>query len=167
MECTSCLIIKPIGEFNFRNSSLGVRQKACKECTRARIRAHYYSNRDYYLRKARKRNAAIINFLREYIWKYLSTHHCIDCGENDPVVLEFDHKRDKILALSEIIKNSPSLKRVDDEILKCEVRCANCHRRKTSRERGYYRSKFAPVAQWIERIASDDEVGGSSPFRRA
>ena len=29
------------------------------------------------------------------------------------------------------------------------------------------KARFAPVAQRIERIASDDEVGGSIPFRRA
>lgn len=68
----------------------------------------------------------------EAVWRYLSTHPCVDCGEGDPIVLEFDHVYGvKRLAVSHMI-GSFSWATIAEEIGKCEVRCANCHRRKTA-----------------------------------
>ncbi len=73
--------------------------------------------------------------MKTYIWRYLSDHKCIDCGEKDPIVLEFDHIRDKTFTISSIGRDR-TLGEVKKEIEKCEVRCANCHRRKTARQFG-------------------------------
>ena len=64
------------------------------------------------------------------------THPCIDCGENDILVLEFDHRDKKVKTgdINSIIRNSGSLEKLTEEISKCDVRCANCQRRKTARE---------------------------------
>ncbi len=71
--------------------------------------------------------------IRKMIRGYLDKHPCIDCGENDPVVLEFDHRvpADKFKSVSTMISGHYSWRRVLDEIQKCDIRCANCHRRKT------------------------------------
>ena len=63
---------------------------------------------------------------------YVGTHPCFDCGESDPVVLEFDHQGEKLFTIGQDLRdrNWPSLL---DEIAKCEVVCANCHRRRTAR----------------------------------
>lgn len=63
----------------------------------------------------------------------------MDCGEKDPIVLEFDHQRDKVLEVSIAIHRGWSEKKLLAEIEKCEVRCANCHVRKTYKERGLTR----------------------------
>jgi hypothetical protein len=77
----------------------------------------------------------------QHLWDYLLTHPCVDCGEVDPVVLEFDHVRgEKVAALSDMAKRQFSLAKLDAEIAKCEVRCANCHKRKTAREQGWHAS---------------------------
>jgi hypothetical protein len=68
---------------------------------------------------------------------YLREHPCTDCGEPDIVVLEFDHLRDKTANVSQLVRHA-SWARVLEEIAKCEVACANCHRRRTARRAGYH-----------------------------
>lgn len=70
---------------------------------------------------------------------YLATHPCVDCGEDDVVVLEFDHLRDKTANVSALVAGFSGIKRVFQEIEKCEVVCANCHRRRTARAQNSYR----------------------------
>ncbi len=77
---------------------------------------------------------------RDYVEIYKSTHPCVDCGEADPRVLEFDHREGttKNFIIGQIISKrsfSDSLKDLIDEIAKCDVRCANCHRRRHHKER--------------------------------
>lgn len=68
---------------------------------------------------------------------YLSSHPCVDCGNSDIRVLEFDHVRgEKYENISRMIQSSP-WKAIEAEIAKCEVRCANCHRIQTI-ERGQW-----------------------------
>lgn len=75
---------------------------------------------------------------------YLAVHPCVDCGETDLVVLEFDHQRDKSFEVGRAISSScRSWARILQEIAKCEVRCANCHRRKTAKQQGNYRASVA------------------------
>jgi 5-methylcytosine-specific restriction endonuclease McrA len=71
--------------------------------------------------------------------EYLAEHPCTDCGEDDPVTLEFDHLEDKVFDISRGLRERP-WKAVQDEIDKCEVVCANCHRRRTARRLGSVRA---------------------------
>jgi hypothetical protein len=71
--------------------------------------------------------------------EYFESHSCVDCGETDPVVLEFDHLRDKSFDVGRKLIHT-TWKTILDEIAKCEVVCANCHRRRTARRRGSVRA---------------------------
>lgn len=75
----------------------------------------------------------------QYIYDYLKGHPCIDCGESDFVVLQFDHREpsSKLSGVSVLMRSS-SLINVATEIAKCDVRCANCHIRKTAKEFNWY-----------------------------
>ena len=65
---------------------------------------------------------------------------CVKCGENGPVVLEFDHVRGKKKAnITDMAHAGYSIKTLQEEIDKCQVLCANCHRRKTSEQQGWFR----------------------------
>lgn len=70
-----------------------------------------------------------------YVRGLLTISECVDCGIRDPVVLEFDHRRDKQGDVTTMAKAACSLRRLKDEIAKCEIRCSNCHRRRTVAER--------------------------------
>ena len=64
----------------------------------------------------------------------------MDCGENDIVVLEFDHiGDDKLSSISLMISRAASWTTILKEIEKCEVVCANDHRRRTARRGAHYR----------------------------
>jgi len=70
-----------------------------------------------------------------YLQKYLKEHPCIDCGNKDLRVLEFDHcYGKKTNNISRLTYSTYTLNALQEEILKCEVRCANCHKIKTISE---------------------------------
>jgi|SRR3989344_2774140 len=95
-----------------------------------------YKNKDD-LYKAQKRHRVKI---REKLLDFLLTKKCVDCGEKDPIVLDFDHvsQNDKFKSISRMLSGHYSWESVLVEIKKCEIRCANCHRRKSFHQFGYF-----------------------------
>jgi len=67
------------------------------------------------------------------VLEYLLEHPCTVCGENDPIVLDFDHldRETKFKEVSRMLSGHYSWKKIFEEINKCRVLCANCHRRHT------------------------------------
>ncbi len=63
------------------------------------------------------------------------------------MVLEFDHQSEKREAISSMVSWATSWQAIEKEIALCAVRCANCHRRKTARERGWLRARALPEQQ--------------------
>jgi len=90
---------------------------------------HYEKHKSLYLKKAKENNKIASERNKEYIKQYLSTHPCVDCGNNNPIVLEFDHiYGTKKHNISDLTRSAYSLETIQAEIDKCQVRCANCHR---------------------------------------
>lgn len=66
---------------------------------------------------------------RQFVADLLARSSCVDCGNNDSRVLEFDHVRGEKKGNIANLKNAAyGMKRLLDEIAKCDIRCANCHR---------------------------------------
>jgi hypothetical protein len=63
----------------------------------------------------------------------LQDSSCVDCGETDPVVLDFDHIGPKRHSVVWLAFSEYSIAALAHEIARCEIRCANCHRRRTVR----------------------------------
>lgn len=115
----------------------------CRDCFKANWRRRYYErHEDYRDKHNRSRNKIRCENARK-VFEYLSRNNCVNCGESDPVVLEFDHRErnEKVESISNLIRNS-SWERIKSEIEKCDVLCANCHRRKTAEEFKYRRHIF-------------------------
>lgn len=81
--------------------------------------------------------------LQAMVIEYLKEHPCVDCGETDPIVLDFDHVRGvKRQHVTYMISHQWGKQSVLDEIEKCDVRCANCHRRRTAQTQGWARAAY-------------------------
>lgn len=88
----------------------------------------YSSNDTRYVRNKRS--------LRAYLLK----NPCVDCGQTDIRVLEFDHVHgNKSASITNLLKNAAPWSSIEAEIAKCEVRCVNCHRIKTGERGGWWR----------------------------
>jgi transcription elongation factor Elf1 len=132
----------PASAFN-RNAD--GRQWWCRDC----FRAYFRDRGDRHLEQvaaARQRRRAQA---QRFVGKHLETHPCLDCGESDPVVLEFDHLRDKRASIS-ALRYEASCRTLEKEILKCEVVCANCHRRRTASRADWVRAD----PDWRNRLGA-------------
>jgi hypothetical protein len=159
---------KPEDDFAFRSIATGVRQDHCRACHAAYRRQHYLRNRQAYIERevARMTGYRIENRIRTF--EYLSTHACIDCGETDVLVLEFDH-RDPTTKRSEVARLAASKpwKMVIDEIGKCDVRCGNCHRRRTAEQLQWTTADSTrQTAATTDRVLQLLLIAASSEFRR-
>ena len=137
-KCGSCGLVKPLSMFPFKNKLLGKRGSKCLACMAAYGREHYARNRAKYLEKAQRSRGRARAKNDERLLAYLLDHPCVDCGETDPLVLDFDHRVPSLKSdeVSRIAYYRP-WQVVLEEIEKCDVRCANCHRRKTARQFGW------------------------------
>lgn len=77
---------------------------------------------------------------RGLVVEFLGTHPCVDCGEADVAVLEFDHVEAKTHDVAGLLARGAPAEKIRAEISRCEVRCANCHRRATAQRGGWVRA---------------------------
>lgn len=142
--CSKCGIHQPLEAFATRDVVTGRLDTICIECRRAYGRAHYALNREYYLEKAARAREILRSHTFEQLIAYLRAHPCVDCGETDVRVLHFDHvdPSTKEALVSRLVRSN-SWERVLEEISRCAVRCANCHRRRTAAQFGFFRWQHA------------------------
>lgn len=126
-------------ELDKEESDFYTKSARCKSCHREYNKKHYTDNKQYYVDKARRNTGASLRKIYTFLLEYFTEHPCLDCGETDPRVLEFDHinPAKKLANVSDLIHSGKSLKIIQEEIAKCQVLCANCHRRKTAIQFGW------------------------------
>lgn len=144
-RCSVCKQEKSFDDFNPHGARSDGLQSACRSCNKARSKAYYDRNREAHKARVKDRNLRIIGENKARLIEYLLVHPCVDCGETDVRVLEFDHVRgNKESSVSKMVTaDATSWKRIEAEIAKCEVRCANDHRRKSTTTLGWYRGGVA------------------------
>lgn len=124
-SCGKCRRWLPVELFNRDGDA---HQHWCRECFRAYFRERGDKHRRQSAAAKRRRGEPG----RSHVRAYLQAHPCVDCGERDREVLEFDHVRDKTSNLSNLVQNCAPLAEIKAEIECCEVVCVNCHRVRTA-----------------------------------
>jgi hypothetical protein len=153
LKCYRCGESKPVDEFAWRRRKIGQRDTFCRSCRKRYGREHYLANRARYIEQARVQKKRLLLERTTYLLEYFETYPCLDCGERDPVVLEFDHLRDKEFDIGQQL-TTRTWPAILAEIEKCEVVCANCHRRRTARRRA--NTRVTLIQALAEREAGDE-----------
>lgn len=131
-KCSQCQNLKPTSDFYKHKLGRDGYRAECKECSKS-FKSQTPQKILDRVQKNRIRN-------RQFMWDFYCSHPCVDCGEDDPIVLELDHVRgEKVAGVSQLAHNTRSLKVIQEEINKCDVVCSNCHRRRTAKTQDWYR----------------------------
>ena len=136
-RCGKCRLELPLANFN-RHPTKG-HQAWCRDYFRVYLRNRGQLHLDQTRRAEHRRK----NEAKAFLLKYLAAHPCVDCGEPDPVVLEFDHVGAKRGNVGELVGQGLSLRRLRVEIKRCEVVCVNCHRRRTANRGRWHRAGYS------------------------
>ena len=115
-------------------------------------------NRGRYVERSGRRKQELWAARTQLLLDHFADHPCTDCGETDPLVLEFDHLRDKRFNIGTKLATFP-WEVILEEIAKCDVVCANCHRRRTARRRGSNRARLT-ASEDIPALPKDSTHSG-------
>ena len=133
-HCKKCGIDKPYEMFAKNKRRRDGFQDHCRACIKIRDAKQYASHKSKFAKWSKDRRIRV----RKLVFEYLLTHPCIECGERDIIVLEFDHRAQytkKFDVMS--ATHGHSWKTIEAEIKKCDVVCANCHKRRTAKMLGW------------------------------
>ena len=145
-RCGRCEQVKPETEFNRLREG---RQHWCRQC----FREYFRARGDLHRQQSLLAKAQRVGRDRAWVREYLLNHRCLDCGETDLRVLDFDHIGEKTLDICEMVARGAPVRALATEIRLCEVVCSNCHRRRTA-VRGAWRRldpAHATYKDWKQR----------------
>lgn len=115
-----------------------------KDPEKARAYRTKYFREVWYPKNRKKHISYVRNLKRKllsYIHEYKKESFCVDCGFSGrkyPHVLEFDHTNgEKKFEIAAHNRFTLSLERLKEEMAKCELVCANCHRIRTFARKQY------------------------------
>jgi hypothetical protein len=102
--------------------------------------------------KTRARTRDSRNNIRKYIQDVKQGVKCTDCREDYPYwILEFDHiNDDKSFTIGKFQDTTTDLEKIKQEIAKCEIVCANCHKNRTHNRRTSIAHDTMDLTQFYE-----------------
>ena len=109
--CTKCKKELPIENFYWRDSKKGLRRSQCKDCHNSYVKKVYLEK-------------------RITLEELKSNYSCAKCGDSRGYVLDFHHinEKEKQNNVSRLLSSNAGLNKIQQEINKCIILCANCHR---------------------------------------
>lgn len=129
--------LRKCNDCNVEYEDYGQKTAKCRDCKRKYDREYYRNfSKEKRYNKRNKQNLRIrsnINWLNSI----KKESCCVDCGNRDFRVFEYDHlpNTNKIGNISDLVTKGVSRKKILEEIKKCEIVCANCHRIRTYNRR--------------------------------
>lgn len=88
----------------------------------------------------------------------LDAKWCVDChrsvSEDTCCGFDFDHidEKSKVACVSVMVASCAPITRIEQEIAKCQLRCANCHQKRTNRRRDAKTISLAIIQQLISTV---------------
>ena len=119
-KCNKCKDDKEEEDFSWRNKNEGIRKTNCKDCDKKYKKSYYKKNRKELIKYSTESSKNIRIRNREFVFNYLKNNPCVDCGESDPIVLDFDHKsgKDKLNNVSYLVGTGAyGLKKIENDFI--------------------------------------------------
>jgi hypothetical protein len=139
-KCTKCGDEFEKESFPFVNKAIGKRYAMCVECKRQYDRDKWALQKDRRNPRKRETQKSLRDKRRNFIVGILKKSKCIDCSNQDWRVLEFDHRNPEQKEFNIADSVHLSEEKIQREIDKCDILCANCHRIRTIKQRNYYQN---------------------------
>jgi hypothetical protein len=132
--CCSCKKLKPDDDFYWKDRARGLRQAYCKECKKVYNAKWYAENAPKHKADVARNNQRYDEAARALLWE-LKSVPCADCGNSfPPSAMDFDNvANNKLMNVSRFATHrvGSQTRRLLEEVAKCEVVCAVCHRIRT------------------------------------
>lgn len=139
--CSKCGLVRPFESFSIKTSNKDGHQGHCKKCAADYQKIWHQDNKSWRIPQIKKRQNRLRDLNRMKLVTYLQYHPCVDCGESDPIVLQFDHVKGKEHDISKMVSSGSTWTAIVLEIRKCQVRCANCHLKVTAQRANFYKTR--------------------------
>lgn len=143
--CTKCNQTKEESDFFVKDSATGRLHVQCKSCYKEHRKIyqqeHYARYHQEYLERAKLQRNNLRAAFRAHMLEYLYGKVCEECGEADIRTFEFAHidATTKAFGISRAVRLGRSWQEVLSEIAKCRILCANCHKKETAEQFGWYK----------------------------
>lgn len=124
-KCSKCKETKELSSFNKHSARKDGLQTFCRDCERMRKKKYYQEHPEKFLKYNQKKRQRAKTWLNGY----KASHPCVVCGESCIPCLDFHHIHDKVSGIGAILCEQRSIPKLAEEIKKCVVLCANCHRK--------------------------------------
>lgn len=142
--CHKCKETKQLSEFrNRRAAKKDGKHSWCRSCCDIHKKQWYAKNKKKYRDLAKVWAGKRRIVIQDFLINFLRNNPCVDCSNGNVIVLDFDHRGDKKYNISNMM--SSSIAKVKEEISKCDVRCANCHRIKTAKQFNWRKGRIGEM----------------------
>jgi hypothetical protein len=144
--CTKCYQAKDESDYFVKDKKTGRLHTQCKNCYKLHRKTyyaeHYSKYGDLYRARAKIRRVLVQERLRSKMLEYLQNKSCSICGESDIRTFEFDHIDPtlKSFGIARAIGDGTKWEKIMAEIQKCRILCANCHKKHTASQFGWYKA---------------------------